>query len=113
MPALSKAQQAVEHPLPVEVDYILNTAMKQRLWWHVSESEDGSFRAFVITELFADNLGKLGIGLASHPYRDEDGELAHDVIGWGWWTHQKKAENIKLTVEAVMDLVYVSPRGTN
>lgn len=113
MTAISKAQALVEHPLALEVEYILNEAIKQRLWWHVSESEDGSFRAFVITELFADKLGKLGLGLSSRPYWDDAGELAHDVMGWGWWTHQTKAENIKLTVEAVMDLVYVSPRGTN
>lgn len=113
MAALSKAQQLAEHPLPVELEYLLNTAISQKLWYHLSESEDGSFRAFIITELFADKLGKLGLGLASHPYTDEDGELQHTILGWGWWTHQQKAENIKLTVEAVMDFVYVSPKGTN
>jgi len=109
----SPAQKLTEHPLPIEIDYVVNMAIKGRLWWHLSEGKDGSFRVFVVTELVAHKAGKLGVGLQSRPYEDEDGELAHDLMAWGWYTHNEKPENLKLTPEAVMDLVYVSPRGDN
>lgn len=113
MTRVSKAQELVEHPLPKELDYVITQAINNRLWNHLSESVDGSFRAFVITELHAEKLGKLGLGLTSHPFEDEDGELAHEIMGWLWWTHQQPPQNIKVTVEGVMDLLYVSPRGNN
>lgn len=109
----SKAQKLTEHPLPIEIDYVINTAIQGKLYWHFSDGNDGSFRVFVVTELVDKNTGKLGVGLQSRPYKDEDGELAHDLMAWGWFTHAETPQTLTLTPEAVMDIVYVSPNGQN
>jgi len=109
----SKAQKIADHQLPIEIDYIINTAIASKLYWHLSESDDGSFRVFVVTELVAQDAGKLGVGIQSRPYEDSEGELAHDLMAWSWFTHAKTPQTLKMTPEAVMDIVYLSPTGQN
>lgn len=98
------ANRVAEYPLPPEIEWALDNAIRGDHVYHLQEYEGRICTLFVTTAIEVAEKGRLVIGIRSK-LLDEEWE----TYAFAWWTLEVAKGNFPITPEGAMDMLYLSP----
>jgi hypothetical protein len=98
------AQRVAQYPLPQEVEYCLDNALRGDHVYHLRETDGSKVTLFVTTAIENEDKGRLAVGIESQLVEEE-----FETFAWAWWTKEVEKGTFPITPEGAMDFIYLSP----